>query len=162
MSALCQRLSQAHPHRECPLPLGPQPPLPPRSAVASHRPAPRPNPKWPLTSPFPDWAPRPTPRWSAMEARRTHPSGSVRELRPHWLRDAPPQPACSCHWFCGGSGWLSLATEVSLPLSPLRGPENYFPFGGGGAGEGVSAVAPWSPRGRRRRMPRPLGPPGRR
>eukprot|EP00076_Gallus_gallus_P039163 XP_025004701.1 nucleoside diphosphate-linked moiety X motif 19-like [Gallus gallus] len=70
-----------------------------------------------------------------MEARRTHPSGSVRELRPHWLRDAPPQPACSCHWFCGGSGWLSLATEV-----PRAGTCAVRPPAAGG---GRSPLRPW-------------------
>lgn len=117
-----------------------RPTAPPRHAAPPR--APRPKPKWPLTSPFPDWAPRPTPRWSSMEARRTHPSGSVRQLRPHWLRDAPPRPACRCHWLCGGLGWLSLATEVSLPLSPLRGPRTIFHSveGGRGGGSGGSTV----------------------
>lgn len=167
-SACCERTAAGPNYADPPLPPPPLPPVGPHH-VNPALPRPSPEPKMAAGETLPRLGIVPDSKMVVNEdTAEDILSGSVRTLRPGRLGDAPPQPACRSHWRRGGPGLLSLASKVSLPLSPLQGPGNYFPFGGGGPGRGLLRLASCAPSGRRRaragrrRMLRPLGPPGRR
>lgn len=142
-----------------------RPPLP-FPAAASCRPprtSLRPGPRWrPAGGPIPGAGVAPDFKMVVNGGHRRQPSGSAPAPRPGWLGDAPPPPARHSHWRRGGPGRLSLAGEVSLPVSPLRGPGNYFTLGGGREGARSGRSGSGTGGGPGPGMLRALPPPGRR